>query len=192
MSTVQLSDVQFDEDVYTSYVRENRPDRNAFVASGVAVTNALLNARAAGQGDLTTIPYWKDLDIDSENISSDDPSEYATPDKISTGKMVARNAHINNAWQTANLVADVMGTEDPMMEISGKTASYWENRFEARIQATARILCSQTRILLEEPCNSSTKSWVQCHDKTRTHRCTALLKPETLSVFDRHQFFPNG
>lgn len=138
MATVQLSDVQFDADVYASYVREDHPDLNAFVSSGVAVTNALLQARASGQGDITTIPYWKDLDYDSENISSDDPSSAATPDKISTGKMVARNSHINNAWQTANLVAEVLGSEDPMMQIQSRTGKYWENRFEARCQAITK------------------------------------------------------
>lgn len=134
MATVQLSDVQFDADVYASYVQEDHPDMNAYVASGVAVTNALLAARAAGEGDITSIPYWKDLAYDSENISSDNPGSSATPDKIGTGKMVARNVHINNAWQTANLVSEVMGSEDPMMQIQSRTGKYWENRFEARIQ----------------------------------------------------------
>jgi len=134
MSTVRLSDVQFDPDVYASYVQEDHPDMNAYVASGVAVTNALLAARAAGEGDITSIPYWKDLSYATENISGDDPAVFATPDKIGTGKMIARNSHINNAWQTANLVAEVLGSEDPMMQIQSRTSKYWENRFEARIQ----------------------------------------------------------
>lgn len=134
MATVRLSDVQFDPDVYASYVQEDHPDMNAYVASGVAVTNALLQARAAGEGDITSIPYWKDLAYNSENISSDDPAVNATPEKIGTGKMIARNVHINNAWQTANLVSEVMGSEDPMMQIQSRTSTYWENRFEARIQ----------------------------------------------------------
>ena len=136
MSTTRLSDVQFDPDVYASYVVEDRPDQNAYVASGVAVTNALLDARAAGEGDITTIPYWKPLDIDSENISSDDPTSKATPDKITTGKQIARTVHINNAWQTANLVSDVLGSQDPMAQIQAGTSGYWENRFEDRIQNT--------------------------------------------------------
>jgi hypothetical protein len=140
MATVRLSDVQYDADVYASYVQEDHPDTNAFVASGVAVTNALLAARAAGEGDITTIPYWKDLDYSSENISGDDPAVFATPNKIGTGKMVARNVHINNAWQTANLVAEVMGTENPMQQIASRTSMYWENRFEARIQAITKGL----------------------------------------------------
>ena len=134
MATVRLSDVQFDPDVYASYVQEDHPDMNAYVASGVAVTNALLTARAAGEGDITSIPYWKDLAYASENISGDDPSVFATPQKIGTGKMVARNVHINNAWQTANLVGEVLGSEDPMAQIQSRTSKYWENRFEARIQ----------------------------------------------------------
>lgn len=134
MATVRLSDVQFDADVYTSYLQEDRTDRNAYITSGVAVTNAQLTSRAAGEGDTTSIPYWKDLDASSENISSDDPAAFATPEKISTDKMQARRFHINNAWQTANLVSSVMGSEDPMRQIQSRTNAYWEQRFAARIQ----------------------------------------------------------
>lgn len=136
MATVRLSDVQFDPDVYLSYLQEDRTDRNAYIASGVAVSNSQLQSRANGEGDVTSIPFWKDLDISGENISSDDPSQYATPDKITTGRMVAARAHINNAWQTANLVSSVMGSEDPMRQIASRTMAYWENRFAARVQAT--------------------------------------------------------
>ena len=59
MATVRLSDVQWDNDVYLSYMQEDRTAKNAFIASGAAVTNAQLQQRAAGEGDLTTIPYWK-------------------------------------------------------------------------------------------------------------------------------------
>lgn len=135
MPTTQLSDVQFDPDVYLSYVQENRPDRNAYIQSGVAVTNADLAARAGGSGDITSVPYWKDLDATGENISSDDPTENATPDKIDTGRMVARRVHLNNGWQTANLVSSVLGSENPMQQIASRTAAYWDQRFAARVQA---------------------------------------------------------
>jgi len=136
MAAVRLSDVQFDPDVYLSYVQENRTDRNAYIASGVAVTNATLAGRANGDGDITSIPYWKDLNSSNENISSDDPAVSATPEKIGTGKMTAYRLHINNAWQSANLVASVLGSDDPMRQIASRTAAYWEQRFAARVQAT--------------------------------------------------------
>jgi len=136
MATVRLSDVKWDNDVYLSYMQEDRTAKNAFIASGAAVTNAQLQQRAAGEGDLTTIPYWKDLDATSENLSSDDPDVHATPQKITTDKHTARRVHLNNAWQTANLVASVMGTEDPMRQIATRTAAYWDERFAERVQKT--------------------------------------------------------
>ena len=135
MATVRLSDVQFDEDVYLSYQQEDRPDRNAYTESGVAVTSNALQSRANGEGEITSIPYWKDLDATGENVSSDDPAQYATPDKISTGKMVARKLFINNAWQSANLVSSLIGNEDPMRQIASRTAEYWRQRFAARIRS---------------------------------------------------------
>ena len=136
MATVQLSDVQFDADVYLSYMQEDRPDRNAYVASGVATTNSQLSSRAAGDGDITSIPFWKDLATTNENIGSDDPLVLATPEKIGTGKMQARRVHVNNAWQTANLVSAVLGSEDPMRQIQSRTSAYWNDRFAQRVMAT--------------------------------------------------------
>lgn len=135
MATVRLEDVQFDEDVYLSYLQEDRPDRNAYIASGVAVTSNELQARANGEGGLTSIPYWKDLDASGENNSSDDPEVHATPDKIGTGRMAARKIFINNGWQAANLVSSLIGDEDPMRQIASRTSAYWEQRFAARIQS---------------------------------------------------------
>ena len=56
MATVRLSDVQWDNDVYLSYMQEDRTAKNAFIASGAAVTNAQLQERAAGEGDYFGLP----------------------------------------------------------------------------------------------------------------------------------------
>lgn len=90
MATTRISDIEFDPDVYASMMQEDDPSKNAFVQSGVITTNELLTARADGEADTTSIPYWDDLDDSGENISSDDPSVLATPDKITSGKMRAR------------------------------------------------------------------------------------------------------
>lgn len=131
--TTRISDIAFDNDVYASYMQEDDPARNAFIASGAVVVDSILTARAAGMGELTTIPFWKDLDNSSENISSDDPGVFATPDKIDTGTMRARNVHINNLWETSNLAAEISATE-PMMQIQSRTSNYWNNRLSIRVQ----------------------------------------------------------
>jgi hypothetical protein len=128
-------------------MQEDDPAKNAFIASGAVVVNPILTERAGGMGELTTIPYWKDLDNTSENISSDDSSVFATPDKIDTGTMKARNVHINNLWQTTNLAAEISATE-PMVQIQSRTSNYWNNRLSARIQGM------QTGMFLENEGNS--------------------------------------
>ena len=147
MSTTQISDIAFDNDVYASYMQEDDPSRNAYIASGAIVVDPTLTARAAGPGEITTIPYWKDLDNSSENISSDDPSDMATPDKIGTGTMRARNIHINNLWGTSNLAAEISSTE-PMKQIQSRTSNYWNNRLSIRVQGM------QTGMFLENEAGS--------------------------------------
>jgi len=135
MAVTRLSDLSFDEDVYLSYAQENRPDRNAYVQSGVAVTNDSLREAVTEQGTLPTIPYWKDLDASSENVSSDDPNTSATPGKIGTDIMVARQLYLNNGWGAANLAASINGGNDPMRQIAARTGRYWDMRLAARVQA---------------------------------------------------------
>ena len=147
MSTTQIADIAFDNDVYASYMQEDDPSKNAFIASGAVVIDPILTARAGGMGEITTIPYWKDLDNTSENVSSDDPGVSATPDKIDTGTMKARNVHINNLWETANLAAEISSTE-PMVQIQSRTSNYWTNRLSARIQGM------QTGMFLENEAGS--------------------------------------
>jgi hypothetical protein len=142
MASTQISDIAFDPDVYASYMQENDPALNAFLASGALVSDATLNARAMGEAEITTIPFWKDLDNSDENISSDNPATMATPDKIETGKMVARTVHINNLWETMNLAAEI-SAQEPMLQIQSRTNTYWVNRMSDRLQGT------QTGLFLE-------------------------------------------
>jgi len=133
MAITQIADIEFDPDVYATYMQEDDPSRNAFISSGAITVDPILTGRASGEADTTSIPYWNDLDNSSENISSDDPGTLATPQKIDTGKMRARRIHINNAWQTADLAAEI-SAQDPMMQIQSRTSNYWVNRLSARVQ----------------------------------------------------------
>jgi hypothetical protein len=142
MATTKIADIAFNPTVYASYMQEDDPSKNAFIASGVIVIDTALTERASGSADSTTIPYWNDLDSSSENISDDDPANLAIPNKIDTGKMRARRIHINNAWQTADLTKGVTG-EDAMMQIQSRTSPYWLNRLSARVQGM------QTGLFLE-------------------------------------------
>jgi hypothetical protein len=142
MAAVQISDIEFDPDVYATYMQEDDPAKNAFIASGAITVDAVLTGRASGEADTTSIPYWNDLDNSGENISNDDPSSFATPDKITSSKMRARRIHINNAWQTTDLAAEI-SAQNPMSQIQSRTSNYWTNRLSIRVQGM------QTGIFLE-------------------------------------------
>ena len=95
MATVQLADVIIPE-VYSSYQVVDSPEKTAFVESGIVVMSGLLDAKANTGGDTENIPFWNDLDASiAPNIGSDNPASSAVPNKITSGKQVARLSYLN-------------------------------------------------------------------------------------------------
>lgn len=78
---------------------------------------------ANGPGDIVQMPFWNDLAGDS-NVSTDDPSQSAVPNKLSQGQDQGRKIRRNNGWQAANLVAAVLA-EDPLDVVAQLIAEYW-------------------------------------------------------------------
>ena len=87
MATTRLSDA-FIPSIYASYETNDNPERSVLVTSGVVRNTPMLNTIARSGGMLSYIPFWNDLDPDSEpNYSNDDPADLATPEKITSGSM---------------------------------------------------------------------------------------------------------
>ena len=61
MANTQLSDAVIPE-VYLDYVANDSPEKTAFVESGIAVTNPVLQAQANSGGNVIEVPHWNDLD----------------------------------------------------------------------------------------------------------------------------------
>ncbi len=139
MATTRLSDVVIPE-VYETYQSVNSPEKTTFVQSGIAVTNGLLSKELASGGETATIPYWKDLDADDEaNLSTDDPDEKASLNKISTGKMLTRKGFYNQGYSAMDLSGELAGS-DPMQRIKARFGTYWQRQFQRRIIATCNGL----------------------------------------------------
>lgn len=121
--------------VYQSYGAVNSPELTAFVQSGVAVSNELINANATEGGKQVNLPFWKDLDPTIEpNYSTDDPATSSTPQKIGSGQMIARVAQMNQSWSSADLVKELAGS-NPMERIKARTDAYWARQFQTRCLA---------------------------------------------------------
>jgi hypothetical protein len=134
MALVQLSDVVIPA-VYETYTAVNSPETTLFFQSGVAVTNEALLAAFDGGGNVADLPFWNDLDDSAEpNYSTDNPSDVAVGDLVTTGKMTTRVSDMNKIYTAANLVVDLAGS-DPMQQIRNRFGTWWMRQWQHRLIA---------------------------------------------------------
>ncbi len=129
MATTRLSDVIYGP-LFLPTVIDRIRNGSILRQSGIAVDDAQLAQFANGPGDIVHMPFWNDL-TGASNVSTDDPSQNATPDKITQGQAFARKVRRNKGWQTANLVSSMLA-EDPLDAVAQLVAGYWV-REEQRI-----------------------------------------------------------
>lgn len=122
MSTTRLADVIYGP-LFLPTTIQKTTIGSVLRQSGVAVDDPEIARFANAPGDILQMPFWNDISGNS-NVSSDDPAQNATPNKITQGQDLARKLRRNNGWQSANLVASVL-TEDPLDVIAQLVADYW-------------------------------------------------------------------
>lgn len=123
MAVTRLTDVVIPE-VFTNYVNVLTAERSAFRASGVLVDFPLLSDLLSGGADTFQVPHFQDLANTEANVSGDDPGTTSSPEKISTGKEIAKRHNRNQSWSSMDLAAQLAGA-DPMEAIASRVADYW-------------------------------------------------------------------
>ncbi|MCK5612909.1 hypothetical protein KAR91_64140 [Candidatus Pacearchaeota archaeon] len=139
--STRVSDVVVPE-IFTPYVQQLTEQKARIIQSGIAVRDPAIDELLAGGGLTFNVPSFRDLDDDTDRVSTDTPSiEYsggtADPDpfKIETSQEVAVRLNRNNSWSSADLAAVLAGT-DPMEAIAARVAFYWTRRLQAVFVAT--------------------------------------------------------
>lgn len=136
MATVRVLDVVIPE-VYQSYSQVDDVEKTAFFQSGIVTKNDMLDKLADEGGATVNLPFWRDLDPSQEpNLTSDNPLQKATPNKIATGKQVARKAFLNQWYSAADLAGELAGS-DPNKRIRERFSVYWQRQWQRRLIATA-------------------------------------------------------
>ncbi len=130
---VRLSDVIVPE-VFFPYMQVRTKERAAIFQSGILNDDSRLAAFLAGGGRTANNPFWKDLSDTESDVGNDDPASLSVPEKIGTGRDVVVRQVRTKSWSTANLVAD-LGGSDPMKAIGDSVAAYWERQFNAILVA---------------------------------------------------------
>jgi hypothetical protein len=136
----QISDVVVPE-VFTPYVQQLSEEKSRLIQAGVLTRDAQLDQAIAGGGLTFNVPSFKDLDNETERVSTDGPGpDYtggAAPDPLKTGtsQEIAVRLSRNNSWSSADLTAALAGA-DPMASIGSRVANYWARRLQAAFVAT--------------------------------------------------------
>lgn len=136
--TTALSDVIVPE-IFTPYVQNRTKELSRLLGSGAAVLDPSIAGMLAGGGNTFTLPFFKDLDNDEEDVMSDDAPGVndSTPKKIKAGEEVAVRLARHQSWSSNNLVAELINA-DPMAAIGDRVAAYWDRRDQATFIATAK------------------------------------------------------
>ena len=120
MASVKIADVIVPV-VFNPYVIAEVNRLDAFVQSGIIGADSDLDSLATGGGTLINMPYFNDLDGDSEELSDSVALSVAG---ITSGQDAARLQMRGKAWGANELAGSLSGT-DPMAVIGGKVAKFW-------------------------------------------------------------------
>lgn len=141
----QISDLVVPS-IFTPYVQQITEEKSRLIQSGAIIRDPAIDQLLAGGGLTFHVPSFKDLDSDSERVSTDSvPIEYtggtADPDpkKIGTADEVAVRMNRNQSWSTADL-ASVLAGADPADAIANRVGYYWARRQQAAFVAAMQGL----------------------------------------------------
>jgi len=123
--------------IFSPYVQQLTREKSRIVQSGALVWDSVLSAMLMGGGTTFNEPSFKDLDNDTENVSSDDPTVFSTPNKIQTLQEIQVRLSRNNSWSSMDLAGDLIGA-DPMNAIANRVAAYWTRRLQKAFVATVQ------------------------------------------------------
>ena len=136
MATVQLADVYVPL-TFNRRAQEAQIETNAFLNSGIAVSDPTLAAQFASGGTTAELPQFNGIGLAEANIGSDDPAVSASTAKIDSAKQIARSASRNYHWSTMDLARD-LALEDPMGAITGRVGAFWAADDEHRLIASVK------------------------------------------------------
>lgn len=120
MAATKISNIIVPE-VFNPYVIQETVRLDAFVQAGIIANDPALDALASSGGTILNMPFWNDLDGDSEELSDNDP---LTVNAITAGQDRARLHMRGKAWGVNDLAKALSG-DDPMGVIASKVAKYW-------------------------------------------------------------------
>ncbi|TAN50306.1 MAG: hypothetical protein EPN21_09290, partial [Methylococcaceae bacterium] len=133
MPVTQISDVVVPS-TFAPYVQQKTLELSALYRSGVIAPDQELTAAAASGGDLVRLPFWNDLEGES-NVGSDNPSVHSTPASINADQDIAVKHFRNKSWSSMSLAGELAGS-DPARVVADSIAEYWARDMQSILIAS--------------------------------------------------------
>ena len=147
MAEVRIAEV-YDPLIFNGAVQEAAIEMNRFLASGVSVTDARIDAMASGPGQIGELPFYHGLTNDEPDYTTDDPAVTSTPSDIGGAKQVYMSSHTHKSWSTMDLAREI-GLQDPLQAIVNRVAKYWA------VNSEKRLINSLDGVLLDNVTNDA-------------------------------------
>ena len=123
MATVQIADI-YNPTTFDRRTQEAQTEKNAFLASGVAVRDLALEAQVAQGGRAGELTNFNPLTTGEPDYTSDNPSSSSTPANIDNQVQKFRVSHRAKSWSTMDLARE-LALQDPVGAITGRIGAYW-------------------------------------------------------------------
>ena len=134
MANTRISDVIVPE-VFAKYMVRETAEKARIFQAGLMQSNGVIASFLAGGGRTVNLPAWKDLGGYDENISNDDETDKATPQKVTANKDVAIRHNRNQGWSASDLTG-VLAGDDPLKMVVNRVSTYWANQLEKMFVST--------------------------------------------------------
>ena len=131
MAATALSDLIVPE-VFADYVTVKTAELSALYQSGVATSDPVIAAKAAGGGSHINLPFFTDLTGDDE-VQSD--TGELTLNNITAGDDIAVKLFRAKAWASTDLVRSLVGA-DPIQSLANRIADYWMRKEQKALIST--------------------------------------------------------
>lgn len=126
MAETKIADVIVPE-LFTPYVINKTAKKSALWQSGIVGELDVEVAFGTKGGNTVNIPFWNDLDGESEVLSD---SQALTVNNIAAGQDVAILHARGKAWG-ANDLAKALSGDDPLGAVGDLVADYWAREFQS-------------------------------------------------------------
>ncbi len=142
-------------EIFTPYIQQESQEKSRLIQSGALAVSPLLSKLLAGGGLTFTVPSFKDLDNDSDNVATDATADMfahikngtsidlsgsfaalsdGRPFATGSAQEIAVRLERTQGWATSVLARDLAGA-DPLASIQARAANYWMKRYQAIFKA---------------------------------------------------------